>query len=469
MEESHRRGSFPKIISALVPAFVVALAFSPAFAGESVDFSEAVARALRHDAGVAAAGFDLEVAKRDVEIARGFNLPSLVFEEKFVRTSAPGEVFGLKMNRQMLTMDDFADPVARFNNPPPVSDFITSLSVEQPLFAPKAMVGYRMAQREAGAAEKDTVRTKEETVHRVVSAYLGVLTAKEFVGVTEKALDAARQHYDLAGRMERAGLGLASDGLRARVASAEAESAAVTAKNRLELARKSLALSMGENGGTSIDARGDLPPMPPAGALEDRVSLSRKTRSDLAAIAVRVKNAESGIDLERTEYLPTVGFRAGYQLDGGSPLNPDNRSWNLGVGLKWNLFDGMRKEASVARARSSSGKAAEQLRGAGDRAAFQVSQAYLSVLDAGSRVSIARESVAAAEEGVRLIRVRYENQMGRMIDVLDGQSALDGARAGQARAANDLRQAQADLEFATGTLLPWATRGVPQNRQGEKK
>jgi hypothetical protein len=147
---------------------VLSIVFSPVMAVEAVEtvgFSEAVARALRHDASVGAAGFDLEIAKRDIEIARASNLPSLTFEEKFIRSSAPAEVFGLKMNRQMLTADDFADPVSRFNNPAPFTDFITSFSIEQPIFAPRAILGYRMAKREAGARELDTSRTKEETTY----------------------------------------------------------------------------------------------------------------------------------------------------------------------------------------------------------------------------------------------------------------------------------------------------------------
>jgi outer membrane protein len=373
------------------------------------------------------------------------------------------------MNRQMLTADDFADPVASFNNPAPFSDFITSISLEQPIYAPRAIVGIRMAKQEAGAREMDTSRAKEETAYRVVTAYLGVLTAKEFVGVTGKALEAAREHYELAGKVERAGLGLASDGLRARVSMAEAEAASVTAKNRLELARKGLSLSMGEGGGVSIDALDDLPPMPPAGTLEERIAQAGMARTDLEAIAARAKNAEYNVELEKTGYLPTLGLRAGYQLDGSSPLEPDNRTWNVGVGFRWNLFEGMRTEASVARARGESGKAKERLRGAGDRAAFQVSQAYLSVIDSEARVAIAREAVTAAEEGVRLVRARYENQLGKMIDVLDAQSALDGARAGLVRAANDLRQSRADLEFATGTLLPWAMQGLAKIQPGETK
>jgi len=454
--------SLPLFFSAILPVVASGTV-------ETVGFPDAVARALQRNAAVTAAGFDLEVAKRDVEIALASNLPGLAFEERFARSSAPAEVFGLKMNRQTLTADDFADPVARFNNPAPLSDFITSLSVEQPIFAPGAILGYRMAKREAAARASDTGRTKEEAVYRVVSAYLGVLTAKEIVGVAGKALEAARRHYELAGKIERAGLGLASDALRARVSVAEAEAASVTAMNRLELARKALSLSMGGSGGASIDALGDLPPMPPAGTLEERIAQARRARTDLDAIALRAKNAESAVALEKTGYLPTVGLRAGYRIDGETPLSPDNRSWNVGVGFRWNLFEGMRNVASVARARGESGKARERLRGAADRASYQVSQAYLSVIDAESRVAIAREAVAAAEEGTRLIRARYENQLAKMIDVLDAQSALDGARARRVGAENDARQARADLEFATGTLLPWATQGMSQNRQGGTK
>jgi outer membrane protein TolC len=71
-------------------------------------------------------------------------------------------------------------------------------------------------------------------------------------------------------------------------------------------------------------------------------------------------------------------------------------------------------------------------------------------------VEIARAAVAAAEEGMRLIRNRYENQIGRMIDLLDAQTALDRARAEAVKAENDARQSRARLMYASGTLLSWA-------------
>jgi outer membrane protein TolC len=92
-----------------------------------------------------------------------------------------------------------------------------------------------------------------------------------------------------------------------------------------------------------------------------------------------------------------------------------------------------------------------------------VTRAYLGVKEAGRRVEIARSAAVAAEEGTRLIQARYENQLARMVDLLDAQSALDAARADLVKAENDLRQSRADLLFSSGELLSWALPGSEGN------
>lgn len=145
-------------------------------------------------------------------------------------------------------------------------------------------------------------------------------------------------------------------------------------------------------------------------------------------------------------------------------FSPDNRGWKVGVGLKWNLFDGLRREAAVARSSAESRKAKAYFRGARDYAAFQVTRAYLAAKEAGLRVEIARSAAAAAEEGTRLIQARYENQLARIADLLDAQSALDAARADLVKAENDLRQSRAEVLFSAGALLSWALPGSEEQR-----
>src|SRR6266498_1482334 len=135
MSRSHARfSSFSALSGAALLLLTSVFSLLPAASAmESVTFFQAVTRALSNNALVLAAGEEATAARYDADAARGFLLPSVRFEEKFVRTSVPGEAFGLKMNQEKLLASDFLD-VRNFNSPPPRNDFAATLSVEQSLF-----------------------------------------------------------------------------------------------------------------------------------------------------------------------------------------------------------------------------------------------------------------------------------------------------------------------------------------------
>jgi outer membrane protein len=436
-----------------------------ASAMESVTFTQAVTRALSNNAFVLAAGEEAVAARHDADAARGYLLPSVRFEEKFVRTSVPGEAFGLKMDQEKLLASDFLD-VRNFNSPPPRNDFVAAFSMEQPLFAPKAYIGYGMAKTEASAKGLDLYRRKEDAVYRVLAAVLDIVTARQFVEVAGQGLSDAREHLRIAESLEAAGMGLASDALRAKVAVASAEGGKVTAENRLELARRRLALAMGEPGAPPVDVTGPPPEFPDPGTPEG-VETTATGRADLRASSLRLANAGSNVRLRRSGYLPDVGLAAAYQVDAeDSPFSTDNRSWKVGVGLTWNLFDGMRREAELGKAVAERRRAQAYHRGMRDQAAFEAAQAELGVKEATLRGEIARAALASAEESVRLLASRYENHLGRMVDLLDAQTALDGARAARIRAENDVRLSRAQRLYASGGLLSFAE---PDGDNGKEK
>jgi len=422
-----------------------------------------VSRALKGSPTVAAAGFEYASAREEVKVARGYYLPALTFGSRFVRTNVPAEAFALTLNEGQLSAADFAN-VNNLNNPAPRNDFITAFTLEQPVFVPKVYVGNKMATAEAEAKGLDLSRTREEAVFQVLTAYLDVLTAKSYADVADQGLSDAKEHRRTAEALEASGMGLASDVLRAKVFVASAEGAKVTAEGRLEVAQRGLSLAMGETGAGPVDVSGPPPEFPDTGSLEELLSAA-STRADLRAASVRVANAGNNEALRKAEYLPTVGFLGAYQLDAeNGPFSVDNRSWRVGVGLSWNVFDGLRREAGVSKAVSERRKAEESYRGEKDHAAFQVAREYLGVRDAQRRAEIARAAVASAEEGMRLIRARYDNHLARLLDVLDAQAALNQSRADAVRAENDVRQSRARLMYASGTLLAWASPGEKEER-----
>ncbi|HLO10523.1 MAG TPA: TolC family protein, partial [Desulfobacteria bacterium] len=280
-----------------------------------------------------------------------------------------------------------------------------------------------------------------------------------------QGLSDTREHLRIAETLEATGMGLTSDVLRAKVAVASAEGAKVTAENRLELARRRLALAMGEPGAPPVDVIGPPPEFPDPGA-PGGDGTSATGRADLLASSLRVANAGSNVELRKSGYLPDLGFAAAYQVDAeDSPFSSDNRSWKVGVGLTWNLFDGMSREAEVGKAVASLRRAQAYDRGVRDQAAFEAAQADLGVKEATLRAEIARAALASAEEGVRLLTSRYENRLGRMVDLLDAQTALDAARADRIRSENDMRLSRAQRFYASGGLLSL----VAPNAETEKE
>jgi outer membrane protein TolC len=84
---------------------------------------------------------------------------------------------------------------------------------------------------------------------------------------------------------------------------------------------------------------------------------------------------------------------------------------------------------------------------------FRVYEAYLGVEEAGKALELARARERAAEEGRRLVKVRYENSLSTVVDLMDAQAALDAARADVAGKQNDYLVAVSELKYRSGLIL----------------
>ncbi len=386
--------------------------------------------------------------KEDVGIARSFLLPKLFFEERFMRTNNPTYAFMAKLNQARFEQSDFAIP--SLDHPPAVNDFQTGLFFEQPLFAPGAYIAVDMAMKEAAAKGEEFVRKKEDVAFRVLKYYLGVQTAKEFVGASEKAVDDAKAHLRIAESRFNAGLGLYSDKLRAEVAVLSAEEKLVSARKNLEVAKRALGLTLG------LSESIDVTPERPSFDVKDREYYDRSalSRKDLKSLEARYKNAENSLKLANAGYLPTMGVGGSYQVNSHrSPFGDEGDSWQLTAFLRWQIFDGTKREHERHKAQHAIAETAEHIDGLKKQISFLVYDSYLGVDEAKKGLELAVASVKSAEEGRRLVLARYENSLSTLVDLLDVQMSLDAARAGAAEREGAYLTAIANLGFQSGTLL----------------
>jgi len=409
---------------------------------------EAVRYALEHNNEIRAAGSSLAARKDDVGVARSNLLPKVYVEERALRTNNPTYAFMAKLNQGRFAQQDFA--IDGLNNPNPVNDYQTLFAAEQPIFAPKAWVGLDMSKREHEAVSVEFTRKKEEIAFKVCRAWLMVHTAKAQLAAAEKGVEDAQEHYRIAKLRYEADLGMVADTLRAGTAASEAKQRRVTAEKQLHLARRMLGLLLGLSG--SAEVSGELPDFE-IRDIEEYAKASR-ARGDVRSMELRYENAEKSIRMAEMEYLPYVGVGGGYQWnDPANLFGGSGDSWQVSAFLRWNLFDGTRREYERSKAKHQARQAHEHLEGMRKAAAYGLYQAQLGVEEARANLELAREALKTAEEGKRLVQIRYENAFSPIVDMLDAQVVLDRARAGLVARENEYRVAVLNLGWESGTLL----------------
>ncbi|HTZ18889.1 MAG TPA: TolC family protein [Dissulfurispiraceae bacterium] len=417
--------------------------------GEKViSLKEAVVTALKENHELLASGFELDSAGEDVGIARSALLPHLSFEERFMRTNNPPSVFSAKLNQQRFAQHDFS--IDLLNGPQAINDYQTSVALEQVLFSGRAIVGLDMTRLQREARAEELARKKQEIAYRVVAAFLSVQTARQYVTAAERGVEDATEHRRVAQLRYDSGLGLYSDVLRAATALAEAEQRLVSSQAGLNLSKRSLGLLLGQAG--PLDASADTPEFSQRGI--DVYAGMASSRGDVKAAELYLDNARNGIKLADAGYLPTLGMGGSYQMnDHRRPLGSEGESWTVQAFLRWEIFDGLKREHERAKAKYRVSQAQEQLAAIKTAVSFKVYEAYLGVEEAAKNAELSGAALKAAEEGKRLVEMRYRNSLAPLVDLMDAQSNLDRARAAFIARTNDSRLARANLSYQGGALI----------------
>jgi outer membrane protein TolC len=436
----------------LVLSFLLMLSVAVySYAGESLTLEQAIETAINNNPGLKAAGSQIEAADAGVlRSASGF-LPKVTVSETWSKTDNPLMVLGTKLNQEIVTPADFNPTV--INQPEPISNYNTRLSVMQPVFnGGKEYLGRTQAKLARDASIQDRERARQETVYNVVKAYYGVLLAREYHKVALQSLETSEANVKLAEARYRAGAVLQSDLLRAKVQLAEVKEMLTRSENGIKLASAGLNFAMGVPQGYEYEITGSLSAQELNTEVNAAIDEAAARRPDLISMDLNRQNAEKSVSQARTDYLPSLNLTGQVDWNSEKFAGNDAKSWAVMAVLQWNLFDGLvtRSKVKEALATSSRMKSLEaQTRSAVE---LQVRQAYYNLAASADRIAATASSVQEAEEGLRIVQKRYETGMTTFVDVLGAESSLIRARTNALQALYDNNIAQAELKLAKGTL-----------------
>ena len=320
-----------------------------------------------------------------------------------------------------------------------------------------------------GAAARATARQEEAAAHDVdggeaalvletVAAYWDLAVAREREAVLGAAIEAFTAHVADARNRERFGMVASHERLAVEVERDRAELARLRAGGDAEIAQADLARLLGLPPEQPLLAADPLP-APGGDAVDEElaslVADALASRPERAALAARVAAAQALVGVARAGRLPQIALTAGYDHNDPNrrimpPTAEFNDTWDVGVSLALNVFDGGRvaAEASAARARAAAAQA--RLGDLDRRIRLEVTARRLDLRTARAAAVVAARALASATESRRVAADRYREGLIPSAELLDAETAHLRVGLEHAEALAYVRLAVAALDRAAG-------------------
>lgn len=303
----------------------------------------------------------------------------------------------------------------------------------------------RSASFDANASIASFNQAVSDKIFDVKKSYYGVLRSKSLITVNEENVKLNEKQLHRAERYYEAGIRTKIDVTDARVNLIRARLGLQDARYDLQRARIELERVVGfslyegnytvapaNHEGTTLTAADfnatDVYETLPAvdQPLDDLESFAYSHRQELRQYAFIEESAREKITRARGDYFPAVGLEGSYSrnvTDRALEYYFPEQQWGAGIGLKWNLFEGLRTDANVeyARAELMQSKAAQA--DARLRIRQEVADAHTVTLKRRDSVKLSQSLAEAAKEKFVQAQKRYEYGLS---DYIELQQARQG-------------------------------------------
>ncbi len=422
----------------LVALLLASLSAEP----QTLSLAEAVSAAMQNFPAVAASTEEARAARETVREMEAARLPSVNLNATATHYSDPA----------------LATPIHGFDfrNPPP---FETTL-VQSSLVANYALfdAGARAARIEesrhnAESVEAATDTARQNAAARAASAYAGVLGQAAILDAHRLRITALEAERERVRQFQAVGRAANVDALRVEAALAAAEAERTDAAALLDSSERSLSRITGLPLETTRAA--NLVPVKDAPAVPDRAVLEARVTDAPAVQQARGRELaqKATIEFAKSGRWPQVSAAA-QELLFATHRALLATEWNVGLQLRFNVFDGGATAARIARATHAARAAGEQVRTAEVETGIALDRALASLEQSRATVESLSGAVAKFAEVARIEKLRLENGAGTQADYLRAEADLVAARASLAAARYRVVAARVELARVTGELQP---------------
>lgn len=200
--------------------------------------------------------------------------------------------------------------------------------------------------------------------------------------------------------------------------------------------------------------------------LDEAIGIALHKNSTFLKSYSQIKGFESGVQAAYGNFLPTLGANASWQwnktdqqgffvdqvtgqvIEGGQ--STQRRSYNIGLGSNWTLFDGLANFANLSKTKDDLQSAELTLERIKQDIVFQTMSLYYNIVYTEQLLRVKQDDLKWNEKNLETIKERNRLGAATLADVYQQEVAKGNAELELIRTENDLQTAKKDLLFYLG-------------------
>ena len=326
----------------------------------------------------------------------------------------------------------------------------------------------RTGSQRAAAAET-LAQARAEIARRglavtVTRAYYALLTGQRRYATAQQALDQARRYLDISQSLERGGEVPHSDVVRAQFQYSQQQQAFREAQLAMDNARLDLAVLLFRDFDQNFTVVDDLSLASALPMFPEIQTMAERENPDLRAANAALRAAKLDVSIARQAFLPSLTADAAYGIEANAfalhstvaaapELGPlPNLGYFVTVSLKVPLWDWGSKSSKVRQAQLRRDQANVELSATQRILVRNLQGFYQEAQTARDQIDLLRQAMDQASENLRLNGLRYQAGEATILELVDAQTLLTGARNAYDDGLVRYRLAVANLQTLTGTF-----------------
>jgi outer membrane protein TolC len=307
-------------------------------------------------------------------------------------------------------------------------------------------------------ARADEQTTREIVVNAVVDQYLLILRALATRDAAKARVVLAQRLYEQATELQKTGIGLNIDTVRANVELQNERQNLIDAETLTHTTKYGLAALLDLPRDQDLEVIDhldfyDLPKLEKESLLDQALT----SRPEIRSLNSQERIAKLTTDAAGDQRLPQLDF-SGFWLYQGSRFNNGIPAYTYELSLQFPLFTGGRIRAEEARAKLEEQHVAETRRQLEAQIVNEVKSALDELTAARNSVDVANQGLQLAQDEVAQAQRRFQAGVTTNIEVITAQDELARANDNQIAALYQFNLSRAALARATGTIETMYTK-----------